>query len=386
MNGNKPLVSAIIPTYNRWPLVCESIDSALAQDYPNLEVIVVDDGSTDATAEELPRRYGDRVRYIRQENRGPSAARNAGIEAARGEFIAFLDSDDLWHPEKTSRQIAAIAGHEEYGFVYNTCNVLAPDGTKTSGVQYRSDYGVTGDNFEVVLREEPTLTPAMLVRKKALMRVGLFDPSIVGEEDKDLWLRLALKYPGAYIKTPLTWVREHPGRWTHYIMETGLRGKGGVRVYENLLANLPPDREHLRPLIRERLQEARLAAIPGVAGDDWGAFLEHARDVMAQDPEAMLSDFAHQGLARAVLAVEAVTEEQARDVEELLRETVREHQRRCRAMFRCALARKLVMTGQHGLALRHAARALLISPKVFATNLVAVVLTALLRGVYRGPR
>jgi len=107
---------------------------------------------------------------------------------------------------------------------------------------------------------------------------------------------------------------------------------------------------------------------------------------MTQYTEAMLSDFAHQGLARAVLAVEAVTEEQARDVEELLRETVREHQRRCRAMFRCALARKLVMTGQHGLALRHAARALLISPKVFATNLVAVVLTALLRGVYRGPR
>lgn len=100
-----PRVSVIIPTYNRREYVQEAIDSALAQTFTDYEIIVIDDGSTDGTSEALQARYGNRIHYEWQENQGESVARNRGIELARGEYIAFLDSDDLWHPEKLAKQI-----------------------------------------------------------------------------------------------------------------------------------------------------------------------------------------------------------------------------------------------------------------------------------------
>src|SRR5487761_1421423 len=103
---DQPLVTAIIPAYNYGPLVVEAVESACAQTYPRMEVIVVDDGSTDDTQGRL-RPYLDRIRYIRQENRGLSAARNTGIQAAQGEWNALLDADDVWHPQKTAVQIDA---------------------------------------------------------------------------------------------------------------------------------------------------------------------------------------------------------------------------------------------------------------------------------------
>lgn len=386
MGNDNPLVSAIIPTYNRWPLVCESIDSALAQDYPNMEVIVVDDGSSDATEEKLPRHYGDRVTYTRQEYQGPSVARNTGIEHAEGEYIAFLDSDDVWHPEKITRQIEAIHGRDEYAFVYNICHVLTVDGTRTSGVQYSSDRGVTGDNFEAELRHGPMITSAMMVRKEAVEEVGFFDPAILSMQDIDLWFRLAARYPGIFIDAPLTWMREHPGRWTHHVRRTGIVGHGGIQTYEKLLANLPPEREHFRPLVRAHLQKARFEAIPGAEPDDWDEFSGYVHEAIIKDRKAMLNDFAHRGLAASMVVSEAVREDQARDVERLLREELPQDHTRSRGLFRCALARMLILEGRYFSAMRNAARAALISPSVFATNFVAVVFRALFRGVYKGPR
>lgn len=103
----EPLVSAIIATYNRADIVGEAIESILGQTYKNMEVLVVDDGSTDGTHEAL-RRFGNRIRVVRQENAGPGAARNRGIEVARGELIAFLDSDDIWMPTKLERQVRLL--------------------------------------------------------------------------------------------------------------------------------------------------------------------------------------------------------------------------------------------------------------------------------------
>ena len=111
-------ISAVIPTYNRRDMVCEAIDSALTQTYPCHEIIVVDDGSTDGTGELLREKYGDRIRYIRQENAGPSAARNRGIEAATGEWIAFLDSDDLWVEEKNELQIIILSHNANLNYAW----------------------------------------------------------------------------------------------------------------------------------------------------------------------------------------------------------------------------------------------------------------------------
>ncbi len=112
-----PTVSVIIPTYNRRAYVQEAIDSVLAQTYTDYEIIVIDDGSTDGTGEALRERYGDKIIYEWQENQGLSAARNRGIESSRGQYIALLDSDDLWMPEKLERQVACLSQHPEVAMV-----------------------------------------------------------------------------------------------------------------------------------------------------------------------------------------------------------------------------------------------------------------------------
>ena len=112
-------VSVVIPTYNRARVVGEAIDSALAQTHERLEVIVVDDGSTDDTAERVGRRRDRRLRYVRREHAGVSSARNAGIAAATGDLVSFLDSDDLWKPEKIETEVAALARHPEAGGVFS---------------------------------------------------------------------------------------------------------------------------------------------------------------------------------------------------------------------------------------------------------------------------
>src|SRR5215831_13288100 len=112
-----PLVSAVIPTYNYARYVTGAVESVLAQSFDDLEIVVVDDGSTDETADTL-RPFLDRIRYIRQGHRGLAAARNTGIRVARGPYVAFLDSDDLWLPEKVSVQIARLNGDPAVGLVY----------------------------------------------------------------------------------------------------------------------------------------------------------------------------------------------------------------------------------------------------------------------------
>jgi GT2 family glycosyltransferase len=122
------LVSVIVPTYNRAAILARALDSALAQSYPHVEVLVIDDGSTDATAAVVAQ-YGDRVRYLRQANAGVGAARNHGIANARGEFIAFLDSDDAWDDWKLSAQMAGFAAHSDVGIVWTDMKAIDDSGS-----------------------------------------------------------------------------------------------------------------------------------------------------------------------------------------------------------------------------------------------------------------
>ncbi|HEX8036789.1 MAG TPA: glycosyltransferase family A protein [Ktedonobacterales bacterium] len=187
-----PLVSVIIPTYNRAALLREAIESVLAVDRRGfeLEVIVVDDGSTDETPE-VCRAYP--IRYIRTEMCGASAARNTGIEAASGEFIAFLDDDDVWLSGNIAPQLRAFETHPEYGAVF--ARIQLTDANRVPyGALIPPDPKPSGWIFEDLLTYWPQLG-CVVVRASVAREIGPFDPSLISEEDWDWLLRIARRYP-----------------------------------------------------------------------------------------------------------------------------------------------------------------------------------------------
>lgn len=163
-----PRVSCIIPAFNSERFVGEAIASVLAQSHQPVEVIVVDDGSTDATADAV-RRCGPAVRYIHQPNAGPPAARNAGIRVARGDFIAFLDADDRWHPEKLARQLALFDAEPGLDCCLTLVRLFWEAGLRAEEMAYREKGRV-----EVETQQQSS----MLVRRAAFDVVGLFDPDL----------------------------------------------------------------------------------------------------------------------------------------------------------------------------------------------------------------
>lgn len=202
------MISVVIPTYNRADVVTRAIKSVLVQTYTDYEIIVVDDGSTDKTREILTP-YSNCIRYIHQMNQGVSSARNAGIRAARGEFIAFLDSDDEWLPEKLSVQVAEL--NENSGACLHTTNHI----TFYDQCQDKTYFDVTGFGklsgknglicrpLEYQLRFGLARTPCSVVRREALFAAGLFDPKLRIYEDQDLLCRLALLGPWVVSDLPL---------------------------------------------------------------------------------------------------------------------------------------------------------------------------------------
>jgi glycosyltransferase involved in cell wall biosynthesis len=202
----KPLVSVIIPTFNRANLVKEAIESVLAQTFQDVEIIVIDDGSTDETKEVVSKMPSDKTHYIYQNNMGPAAARNAGIRIARGQYIAFLDSDDLWLPKKLEKQLQLFEKlPPEVGLVH--CSVFLKKGdelvlakAKARGNPLR-DFLLNTDNAYLS-------TPAILVKKECFNKTGLFDETRWLSEDVDFCIKIAQHYKVDYVDEPLVTVRE----------------------------------------------------------------------------------------------------------------------------------------------------------------------------------
>lgn len=209
------LVSVVIPTYNRAKLVQRAIDSVLSQTYSNMEVIVVDDGSTDDTLREL-RSYDGRIRVLSQPNGGPAAARNLGIAHACGELIAFLDSDDIWVEEKVERQVRLL---ESVGKAVPCCitniEMRWNDGIKTSfdisWLHTDLDEGLWLNVARVLASRFVLFNQSVLVRRTALEKTGYFNENLRLLEDRDLALRLSLQGPWAFIKEPLVIWCDTPG-------------------------------------------------------------------------------------------------------------------------------------------------------------------------------
>ena len=197
--GTSPLVSVIIPTFNRGWIIKEAIESVLAQDFTDFELIVVDDGSSDDTAEILDAFGGD-IKIIRQSNRGVSAARNRGIEASAGRWIAFLDSDDLWLPQKLSRQVSFFDAHPD-AMISQTEEQWVRNGVRVNPrLRHRKFSGMIFERSLALCLVSPS---AVMIRKRLFSDVGLFDESLPACEDYDLWLRVSCRFPVYLIDSPL---------------------------------------------------------------------------------------------------------------------------------------------------------------------------------------
>lgn len=205
----EPRISVIVPTYNRCGVISDAIDSILAQTYKVFEIIIVDDGSTDGTRRILER-YGDNIKYIYQDNEGVSAARNRGIKAASGEWLAFLDSDDIWKASKIEAQInvlrassasVCLGGHEDdFGDVHID---FLPD-------LVLGEWRYVEQAIDLVIRKnQHPLIQSALVKKDLIQKLGCFDQTLRVAEDTRLIYRIALSTGIAYINDSLFVLRRN---------------------------------------------------------------------------------------------------------------------------------------------------------------------------------
>jgi len=232
-----PLVSVVIPAFNAHRFIARALDSALAQTYPNLEILVINDGSPDTELLELVlQRYQGRIRYFKQENCGPSAARNRAIREARGPYVAFLDSDDAWFPHHITRQVALLQQDAGLHLVYSDSILMR--GETPVGNAFAGEPQHPPVTFDKILTEECTvMTSSTVASREAMIAAGLFDERYRRCEDFDLWLRMAFR--GSRMD-----YSPEPGIY-HYLTEKSLASdtyllkRARIEVYEKTAATLP---------------------------------------------------------------------------------------------------------------------------------------------------
>lgn len=265
-----PKVSVVVPTYERRDKVQNAINSVLAQTYSDLEVIVVDDGSTDGTGEILQEVYGNRIRYCAQVNQGVSVARNRGVAEARGAWIAFLDSDDLWESDKLEWQFRAL---EEFGSecaaCYTDTKLFNHPETRTlfqlaeQNYRHEGTMGINADVLRLLVRPGGggmvVHLSSLLARSDMIRRTGGYDPKLLYSQDSEFMFRLAMHTGFCYVNRPLVWFDRSPVETRHvgvssewnksefWLRDSQMRLEGLLRLSENL-----PKR--IRKIVREQLR------------------------------------------------------------------------------------------------------------------------------------
>ena len=292
----QPLVSVVIPAYNAASRIRETLDSVFAQTYTNFEIVLVNDGSPDTEAlEQAIRGYGDKLVYIRHENRGPSGARNTAIRAARGKYIACLDSDDIYLPDHLNRLVSLIE-EKALDLVYSDY-YLTRNGAHV-GRAFEQEPQSSPVTFEKLLTEDCCVaTSAMLASRQAMIDAGLFDERFWRCEDFDLWLRMSFR--GAR----MDFVRE-PGV-EHRHLADGLAADlyllklARIEVYKKTLTTLPLSAE------QKQLVQELIALTEGLSEMDLAK--QHVREgrysearMAAGKAAALLRNSRSRGLALAV--------------------------------------------------------------------------------------
>jgi glycosyltransferase involved in cell wall biosynthesis len=243
-----PEVSVVIPTFNSAMLVREAIKTALVQTYRDFEIIVVDDGSIDNTGSVIAQ-FGSDVHYFRQQNRGSSAARNQGIAISRGNYIAFLDADDLWTPNKLAEQIPIFQRDSKIGLVYSDWAVTS-EGGETRASRLRDLSPGSGYVFDDLIQCGFILTSGTVVRRSCLNEVGYFDERLSIAQDYDLWLRICYRWKVELVNKVLVTKRDRNGNLSSNLVTTA---RERIALFDKALTNFTDMTPPTRRLIKDQL-------------------------------------------------------------------------------------------------------------------------------------
>jgi glycosyltransferase involved in cell wall biosynthesis len=234
--STRPRVSVVLPVFNGERYVRDAIASVVEQTYRDFEVIVVNDGSVDGTRAALDHcATHEKVRYVEQHRSGPGAARNLGIEQARGEIVAFLDHDDTWLPEKLALQVDYLDSHPEVGLVHTDMAFVDAQGNSIGYEQNWID-AVEGDGFARLFARNRIGTASVAVRRACLERVGVFSTDVRWAEDYELWLRIAREFPLGFINRQLVRYCVREDSWSSNMFH---RTAGELAALESILRRIP---------------------------------------------------------------------------------------------------------------------------------------------------
>jgi glycosyltransferase involved in cell wall biosynthesis len=271
MSTDQPLVSIVTPSFNQGRFIADAIESVLSQDYPRIEYSVVDGGSADGTLDIL-RQYEGRLRWISEPDRGQAEAINKGWRLARGDILAWLNSDDIYRPGAVRAAVEAFARYPQAGAVYGDCDYISADGQFLEGYEtYEFDYDVF-----VKSSRSPIPQPSTFLRREVLDRAGYLDETLQSALDWEYWLRVGAHYPIVYVPQTLAGYRVHAASKS---ATQNLRcGVETVRVYRRMFSD-PHLPLRLRRFEREGMNSVLLWAAQYAF---MGAYLSEARRYLIQ--------------------------------------------------------------------------------------------------------
>lgn len=221
-----PIVAVIIPSLNQGQYIGEALDSVFAQTFRDYEVIVVDGGSTDGTRETVGR-YGDKVHFFRQDGKGVSRAKNQALDRSRSGYIAFLDADDAWYPDKLAKQVALLEAHPEYGFCSSDVDFFDATGIIIKGAIATEKKPRSGMVFDDLLVNNFISSATIMLRRECFEKVGRFDEEIFYAEDTEMWLRVAKEFSLGYL----------PESLARYRVRAEARSQSFARHYASLASS-----------------------------------------------------------------------------------------------------------------------------------------------------
>jgi hypothetical protein len=308
-----PRLSIVIPAYNVADYIVSAVESALDQTYRNLEVIVVDDGSTDATSSQLfglsRRRQDHRLRVVRQHNGGLSAARNRGIREARGEYIGFLDGDDLWHQDKAEAHLAIMDGDQTIGFSYSASEYIEEDGRPTDRL-LRPD-SMKPSLHSMILRNHVGNGSTPIVRRSCFEAVGMFREDLHSCEDYEMWCRILWMTDAIAVglPSPLTYYRLRRSSLSFDVDRFVSQADLALDIIQSSMRDIPR-----RLIACARAEHYRIAARKAVLAGR----TDRARRLLVRAFQMRPTMFLIDPRAAAALISLAISERQLRKLESLV--------------------------------------------------------------------